>query len=232
MTCLDEREESFRRHLDEVAPECESFGVAGCYAGAMYYKGAADAQYVPLCPVVHSLPQHYVEEQSGRTLRGGFRPRRSKSAAFDVGRAAAHWMHAGTRTFALGAVLSAGIGVLASIPLVGRIMFPRLAARLRRQAGAVFGTPKVTRLQLERTEPSPGPQCGQVGFTVEEMTDIAERVLRDIGLTHGFSRLIVTLGHGSHSMNNSARIRTRLRGLWRQSSKRAQTGVRYRADPQ
>jgi uncharacterized protein YbcC (UPF0753/DUF2309 family) len=34
------------------------------------------------------------------------------------------------------------------------------------------------------------------------MTDIAERVLRDIGLTHDFSRLVLFVGHGSHSMNN------------------------------
>jgi len=34
------------------------------------------------------------------------------------------------------------------------------------------------------------------------MTGIAERVLRDIGLTRNFARLVFTLGHGSHSMNN------------------------------
>src|SRR5262249_31977368 len=54
----------------------------------------------------------------------------------------------------------------------------------------------------ERTEPDPGPQCGHVGFTVDEMTGIAERVLRDVGLTKFLSRIVLTIGHGSHSMNN------------------------------
>lgn len=62
-TCLDEREESFRRHLEELAPDCETFGAAGFYGVAIYYRGAADAQFVPLCPIVLT-PGHWVEEQS------------------------------------------------------------------------------------------------------------------------------------------------------------------------
>src|SRR5262249_35069467 len=51
MTCIDEREESFRRHLEEVAPDCETLSTAGFYAVAMYYRGAEEAHHVPLCPV-------------------------------------------------------------------------------------------------------------------------------------------------------------------------------------
>ena len=50
--CIDEREESMRRHLEELAPDAATFGIAGFYFLDMYYRGAEDAHFVPLCPAV------------------------------------------------------------------------------------------------------------------------------------------------------------------------------------
>jgi uncharacterized protein YbcC (UPF0753/DUF2309 family) len=99
-------------------------------------------------------------------------------------------------------VLTAGLGVLATVPLVARVLFPRLAARVRKRVGQFVHTPGQTRLKLERADAPPGPAGDGLGYTVAEMTDIAERQLRDIGLTARFARLVLVLGHGSHSMNN------------------------------
>src|SRR5262249_48170074 len=94
------------------------------------------------------------------------------------------------------------LGVLATMPLVVRTLFPRLAARISgRLARLIHALPR-TRLRLERLVPEPGPRSEQLGFTLEEMTDIAERQLRDMGLTRNFARLVRVIGHGSHSMNN------------------------------
>src|SRR5439155_15848213 len=59
--CLDEREESFRRHLEEVEPACETLSTAGFYNVAMYHKGVTDAHPRPLCPAA-LRPDHYVAE--------------------------------------------------------------------------------------------------------------------------------------------------------------------------
>lgn len=198
VTCIDEREESFRRHLEEVAPDCETFGTAGFFAVVMYYRGVAEAHYTPLCPVVVN-PKHWVEERPEEAQEEA--NRRTRRIRRALGRTS-HQLHLGTRGFALGAVISGGLGVLATFPLVARVMFPGLTARLRKRMGSLVNAPKKTRLRLERTEPNPGPEGGGVGFSIEEMTGIAERVLRDIGLTRNFARLVFTLGHGSHSMNN------------------------------
>lgn len=196
--CLDEREESFRRHLEEVAPDVQTFGAAGFYGVAMYYRGAADAHFVPLCPIVVQ-PQHWVEERVDDSHEESHRRRSLTRRALGQ---ASHRFHAGTRTFALGALLTGGLGVLASVPLVARILFPRLTARVRGLFGQFMQTPPKTRLQLERREPTPGPVNGQLGYTLEEMVAIAERQLRDIGLTTRFARLVFILGHGSNSLNN------------------------------
>jgi uncharacterized protein YbcC (UPF0753/DUF2309 family) len=198
MFCIDEREESIRRHVEELIPDAVTFGIAGFYFVGMYFRGAADAHFVPLCPAV-MRPGHWVVEQVTGTQQEVHQRRARTRRALGL---ASHQIHVGSRTFALGALLSAAVGVLATAPLVARTLFPRLTARLRKRFGRFVQTPPLTRLQLERSEPTPGPENGHVGFSLDEMTNIAERVLRDTGLTSGFSRLVITFGHGSTSMNN------------------------------
>lgn len=195
--CIDEREESFRRHLEEVAPDCETFGAAGFFAVAMYYRGAADAHFTPLCPVIIK-PQHYVTESAVYTLQDAERRRRKRRQAIGT---VTHQVHVGSRTFA-GGWLAGVLGSLASIPLVARILFPRATAQLRRAMGGFVRPPVVTRLQLERSMEPPGPVGDHVGYRLEEMATIVERLLRDIGLTKDFANLVFVFGHGSSSLNN------------------------------
>ena len=197
ITCIDDREESFRRHLEELAPDCETFGVAGFFAAAMYYRGAADAHFIPLCPVVIK-PQHYVQEEVAYSFSNSHQ-RRSRTRRW-LG-TSAHWFHTGSRSF-LGGVATALVGSVASIPLVTRILFPRVTARIRRIFGRYVQPPPVTQLHLERLSPRPGPAPDQLGYTLPEMASVVARMLEDIGLTSGFSRLVLITGHGSSSLNN------------------------------
>jgi uncharacterized protein len=196
--CIDEREESIRRHLEETAPEATTLSIAGFFAVAMYYRGAADAHYVPLCPAI-ARPSHWVAEQVGDEHEEEHQRRTKARRVLGF---ASHQIHVGSRTFAIGALLSAVLGVLASIPLVARTLFPRLTARIRRMLGAFVSTPPITHLQIERNEPIPGAEGSAIGYSINEMCTIGERVLRDTGLTSNLSRFVLTIGHGSTSMNN------------------------------
>ncbi|SFI37360.1 DUF2309 domain-containing protein [Planctomicrobium piriforme] len=198
ITCIDDREESFRRQLEELSPDIETFGAPGFFAVVMYYQGAAEAHYTPLCPIV-VRPQHWVQEDVVFSLESSDRFRRRARKAFGQ---ASHHLHVGSRTFAIGAVLATVLGPLASLPMISRILFPRHTARVREAAGQLVRVPTVTQLRLERTEQIPGDEGDHVGFTVLEMAGSVERLLRDIGLISNFAPLVVILGHGSSSHNN------------------------------
>lgn len=195
--CIDDREESLRRCLEELAPECETLGAAGFFAAPIYYRGLADAHFVPLCPILLK-PNHYVQEQVAGELREAH-GRRSKLRR-SLGRQAHAW-HIGSRSF-LGGLATAFAGPLASVPLVMRVLFPAITARWMRMAGRWVAPPPETHLVLERTADRPSPDLSGLGFKVDEMADSVERLLRDIGLTSNWSRLIVICGHGSSSLNN------------------------------
>jgi uncharacterized protein YbcC (UPF0753/DUF2309 family) len=197
ITCIDDREESFRRHLEEIAPDCETFGTAGFFAVAMYYRGASDAHYRPLCPVVIK-PSHYVRESAAYSLTGSSRQRAETRRL--LGTATRQW-HMSSRSL-LGGILTTMLGSLASIPMITRVLFPRLTAQARRLVGAFVEPPPVTELQILRIADPPGPENENLGYSYDEMCANVERVLRDIGLTRGFSRLIILTGHGSGSLNN------------------------------
>jgi len=102
----------------------------------------------------------------------------------------------------LGGLAMAVLGPLATLPLVGRVLFPSAIARLRRAVGRMVAPPSETELTLERAGGEPGQEDSALGFTLEEMVDSVERMLRDTGLTFNWSRLVIVCGHGSSSLNN------------------------------
>jgi uncharacterized protein YbcC (UPF0753/DUF2309 family) len=194
--CLDEREESFRRHLEEVEPGFETFSTAGFFNIAMYHQGATDAHPRPLCPVV-IRPAHFVEETE---LDSDGLVRRSRELHRRALGFLGYNVHEGSRLPIRGAVLMAAFGWLALVPLVLRVVFPWLSSRWRRVRETSTAAER-TRLLLDRTD-SPPPIGKYAGFTVREMADIVRRLIEDVGLQDRLSPLVLVLGHGSVSLNN------------------------------
>ena len=194
--CLDEREESFRRHLEEVEPACETFSTAGFFNVAMYHQGLSDAHARPLCPVA-IRPEHYVGEIDPDADQFGGRSRQlQRRAAGFLG----YNVHLGSRLPVRGAVLMTVFGWLALVPLVLRVVFPWLSSRWKRVRETSAAASR-TRLRLNREEEAP-PIGTHSGYTVREMADIVRRVLEDIGIRDRLSPLVLVIGHGSISLNN------------------------------
>jgi len=194
--CIDEREESFRRHLEEVEPAGETLGTPGFFGVAMYHQGAADAHPRPLCPVV-IRPEHFVPEveQDAHAFKGRSRRAQRRAAGF-----LGYNVHLGSRMLVRGALLMTLLGWLTLIPLVLRVVFPWLASRWGRVRDTSTA-PGRTRLHLDR-DATPPPIGKYAGFTVAQMADIVRRILDDVGIAARLSPLVLIVGHGSISLNN------------------------------
>lgn len=194
--CIDDREESFRRHLEEVDPGCQTASAAGFYAVAMYYRGVNEAHYRPLCPNVIT-PVHYVREEPlfSKTVSS----ERIATRRRQLGRLT-HQVHAGSRTL-VGGWLTGVFGGLATFPLVARILAPRLTSKMRELVGSWVRSTE-TELRFERLADAPGPEPEALGFSLDEMAQIVTRVLQDMGWVDHLPPIILFLGHGSSSLNN------------------------------
>ena len=198
--CLDEREESMRRALEEADPRVETYGAAGYFGVAVDYKGIDDPHSVALCPVVIK-PEHAVVEQ----------PKPGDSALLESRR----WRRrvlgllmrnslVSSKTLLRGWLSTSALGLLSAVPLIGHLLAPRRYALLRDWLNTEFLPEPRTELTLMRnTKQSQSAVDGLLtGFAPQEKTERVASVLRPAGLTHGFARLAVILGHGSTSLNN------------------------------
>ncbi|WP_437604969.1 DUF2309 domain-containing protein [Sorangium sp. So ce834] len=193
--CIDDRCEGLRRHFEELSPRHETFGVAGFFGVPIRYRGLDDAGHASLCPVgvepAHEIVERPHEEEAGRRRQA--RRRRWARLLHTLGR--------GSRTLARGVLLTPTLGLLSTIPLLGRVLFPRATARLRRALERRLLPAVPTRLLSPHDEGSAAAGAGRP-FTAAEKAARVAVTLENMGLTRGFAPIVAVLGHGSTSVNN------------------------------
>jgi tetratricopeptide (TPR) repeat protein len=109
-----------------------------------------------------------------------------------------------SKTLLRGWLSTSALGLLSAIPLIGHLLAPRTYARLRHWLNKEFLPEPRTELTFMRdTAPTGDAMRGLLmDFAPEEKTESVASVLEPAGLTRGFARLVVVLGHGSTSLNN------------------------------
>jgi uncharacterized protein YbcC (UPF0753/DUF2309 family) len=198
--CIDEREESMRRALEELDPELETFSAAGFYGVAMNFKGIDDPYGAAFCPVTVK-PRHLVLEQPKTEDNALLETRRLRRRL--VGRLMQNWF-VSSRTLMRGWLSTATLGLLSAVPLIGQLLAPRRYAQMREWLNKEFLPEPQTELTLMRnTAQSQEAVAGLlVGFAAAEKAEIVAGILGPAGLRKGFARIVVVLGHGSTSLNN------------------------------
>ncbi len=198
--CMDEREESIRRHLEEIAPHIETFGTAGFFGVAMNYMGLDDAYGASLCPIVVK-PKHAVVELPVQGNHG-IHARRVR-----MRNAWAWFMREWTissRTLVRGSISTGLLGIFSIFPLAGRVLSPRHYAKLIDWLNrGILPAPR-TELAFVRNAHDADAETFDLlkGFSTEEKVDHVAGMLTTAGLKRGMARLVVTLGHGSTTVNN------------------------------
>jgi uncharacterized protein YbcC (UPF0753/DUF2309 family) len=195
VTCIDDREEGFRRHLEEIDPTCETFGTGGFFGVPIAFLGRDHTEFSSLCPL-GVQPMHRVLE-----VPTDDRPARARR--FDRGHVAmrrwrGHWREILGHGWAsiLGAYTA---GFFAWMWLVGELVFPRQFDRVRRRIERVMLPEHATELVSDEHVDT---SHAIAGFSLREQVERVSGTLQNLGLVRDFARLVVVLGHGSGSRNN------------------------------
>jgi hypothetical protein len=198
--CIDEREESMRRALEELDPQVETFSAAGYFGVAVDYQGIDDPTGAAFCPVVVK-PKHAVLEQPKLEDSALLESRRWRRRLLGL---LMRSSFVSSKTLLRGWLSTTALGLLSAIPLIGNLLAPRRYARLRSWMNKAFLPEPRTELRFMRSAATSqeGVEGLLMGFAADEKAESLASVLGPAGLRSGFARLVVMLGHGSTSLNN------------------------------
>lgn len=198
--CIDEREESLRRALEEINPLIETYGAAGFFGCAVDYTGLDDAGGVPLCPVVvrpdHQVSEIAIEDDKDHSTTRQKLRKLWASILLSYG--------IGTRTLVRGTLSTACLGFLSLFPMALRVFAPLKYSQIMTKLNGFFlPNPRTEMLFMRNDDESRHATTGLLlGFSHAEMADRVANMLNPMGMIKAHARLIIIVGHGSSSLNN------------------------------
>lgn len=179
--CIDEREDSIRRHVEAVDKKCETFGAPGFFGVEFYFLQEGSKFYDKLCPAPVT-PKYLIKEYRAKAVKK-HEPLYTKHTHGLIG----------------GFFLSIIYGFWAFIRKIEILFRPTMRPAISNAYGHMDMQSLLT---IENKDIADIENGLQVGYTVEEMTARAEAFLRGIGLLTNFAPLVYITAHGSSSANN------------------------------
>ncbi|GAB4141917.1 MAG: hypothetical protein Fur0041_17110 [Bacteroidia bacterium] len=179
--CLDDRECSLRRYLEEFDPHCRTFGTPGFFGVEFYFQPENGKSITKLCPA--PVTPRYLIKEAGSSIKNGK----------DV-----HFTRQTHNLFG-GWLISQTLGFWSAFKLFLNLFRPTISPAA---ASSLRHMDKYSRLTIENTHADHKEHNLQVGFTVDEMAVRVENLLRSIGLVKDFAPIVYVVGHGASSVNN------------------------------
>lgn len=179
--CIDEREDSLRRHIEAVDRCCETFGAPGFFGVEFYFQQEGSKFYDKLCPAPVT-PKYLIKEYQTKTDR--------KNETL-------YSKH--THGMFTGFLLSITFGFWALAKKFQMMFNPKMSPAISNAYGHMD---RQSSLTIENKDPDDKENGLQIGYTIEEMAMRAENFLKGIGLVKDFAPLVYVVAHGSSSANN------------------------------
>ncbi|NBV84602.1 DUF2309 family protein, partial [bacterium] len=179
--CIDERECSIRRHIEQADKKCETLGMPGFFGVEFFFQPENAKFYDKLCPAPVT-PKFLVKE-------------------YDVHGHREHDLLYTNRSHTLwgGYLASFTFGFWAIVRLISNIFSPKMSPAI---SNAFTHMSKESKLTVENKNPNDRENGLQIGYTIDEMTNRVEANLRGIGLIKDFAPIVYFVAHGSSSANN------------------------------
>jgi uncharacterized protein YbcC (UPF0753/DUF2309 family) len=182
MFCIDDRECSIRRYLEKFDPNCSTYGTAGFFNVEFYFQPEDGKFSTKVCPQPLT-PKHLIKEENKKS-------KRKKDAHFTKY----------SNSLVRGWLITQTLGFWSAIKLLISIFRPAISPAT---SYSFHHMDKDATLTIENKNPEHKEHGLQVGFTLEEMADRVEGLLKSIGLVKDFAPLIYIVGHGASSVNNT-----------------------------
>ncbi|HEY9854369.1 MAG TPA: DUF2309 domain-containing protein, partial [Stenomitos sp.] len=183
--CIDVRSEVFRRAWETVDPGVQTYGMAGHFGLPIRYRPIGTDATWPLMPGLMA-PSLQVTDTSGD-------PARDRAIA-DARRAKLDVKESWQPFYRLPG---------SAFTLVESLGLSYLSKLFRRSLPTTDAPEPFDRLGLDPAKAQGiRPKLVLPGEDVSTRAELAAGVLRTMGLTHGFARLVLLVGHGGQSINN------------------------------
>lgn len=180
--CIDDRECSIRRYLEKNDPNCKTFGAPGFFNVEFYFQPEDSQFFNKVCPAPVT-PKYLIKEENKKT-------KRKKDAHFTK--------H--THGLIGGWLISQTLGFWSAVKLFISIFKPAVSPATSYSFNHMD---KHATLTIENKNIEHREHNLQVGFTVVEMADRVEGLLKSTGLVNNFAPLVYIVGHGASSVNNT-----------------------------
>ncbi|MBM2833764.1 MAG: hypothetical protein HW406_925 [Candidatus Brocadiaceae bacterium] len=185
--CIDDREESFRRHLEQIDPGAETLSAAGHFALDMRFKAAPEKHYRKMCPHPLVTPSVQIYEKA-------VKPEDAMPKKLQFYGEVQWAITQASKTLFGSFVHTIFSGLVNLLPYTLDILSPKYSSKLRRYLAA--HEPKTQLVYKKETHEN------EKGWDLEGRIARATAILKGAGLSDNFSPYVFILGHGSSSLNN------------------------------